>query len=740
MRIHTLLLSVFSLLLSNFVYSQESNPVVDVPENFATAWSYQATLRYVPEQTTTFWQINLGFNSWGNITAVAVNNKRIAGSWTPVQFQAVINASGERVVVTPVGTSNTFNAGEEIAIDLEFNFNSPSVDNEVLIITTGDGGNETTTESQHWQVDKENNLRPSLELSGNVSVSRLGVGVDASNAQGALHVWSDQPAGEPMATIEGSGAYTEPSVGLRLYDLGSEPGNENMIEFSHAKNNVGPVPAVHLSSKNVSQNMVNGADFTIETALDDQGNFNKNQVLLKNDGRIGLGLSSGRLSDDLLTIGRNGAAVFHDGGSKALSWNAHYSGGEWKFIDNGFASQLYVQNGDQRFQLNVAEAGSSGNVISWNHAITVNRFGGVGLGNEPLGEEKLFVDGVAVVKGQTNNYGRDVLKLYSPNHTEDGRHQYLYFSHRDWSGELTGGNAHYAAIGAYGASYDQNGTETAGGPRHLLIQEQTAGGNLGIGPHTEAPDAKLSIIGLTKVRASVSEGDDALKLYHARPDDVTGMEHYMFLGNREFQNGGQMYSTIGAYESLSTSVSQADGTEGPKHLVLQAQWESTPNTVANLGVGYHTEAPAAKLSVNGTGFFTGSVSIGTKVDSRFYPYSNSRYMLAVEGGIVAKEVSVLYRNQWPDYVFEEGYKLRSLEEVDEFVEENGHLPDVPTAKEVEEEGIEVGEMLKVQMEKIEELTLYLIEQNEKLEEQNKRLAEQALKIKELQEKLDEDEH
>ncbi|MEZ0006130.1 putative coiled-coil protein SlyX [Flavobacterium sp. 28YEA47A] len=107
----------------------------------------------------------------------------------------------------------------------------------------------------------------------------------------------------------------------------------------------------------------------------------------------------------------------------------------------------------------------------------------------------------------------------------------------------------------------------------------------------------------------------------------------------------------------------------------------------------------------------------------------SNYNLFVKGGILTEEVRVNLQSSWADYVFDENYKLKPLEEVEIFIKENGHLENVPSAKQVKEEGIELGQMLKIQQEKIEELTLYIIEQNKINERQNKELQElkEALK-------------
>jgi trimeric autotransporter adhesin len=104
------------------------------------------------------------------------------------------------------------------------------------------------------------------------------------------------------------------------------------------------------------------------------------------------------------------------------------------------------------------------------------------------------------------------------------------------------------------------------------------------------------------------------------------------------------------------------------------------------------------------------------------------YKMYVENGILTEKVKVAIKNgtQWADYVFDKSYKLVSLSEVEKFIEKNKHLPSVPSSEElVKEGGIDVNKMFAKQMEKIEELTLYLIEMNKKIERLEKE--NQALK-------------
>ncbi|WP_276090972.1 hypothetical protein [Pedobacter sp. JY14-1] len=107
---------------------------------------------------------------------------------------------------------------------------------------------------------------------------------------------------------------------------------------------------------------------------------------------------------------------------------------------------------------------------------------------------------------------------------------------------------------------------------------------------------------------------------------------------------------------------------------------------------------ASVLALNNVS--SGNVGIGTA--------NTQGYKLAVNGSIRAKEIKVESAN-WPDYVFTEDYKLPTLAETETHIKEKGHLPGIPSATEVKKNGVELGEMNKKLLEKIEELTLHLIE-------------------------------
>lgn len=132
------------------------------------------------------------------------------------------------------------------------------------------------------------------------------------------------------------------------------------------------------------------------------------------------------------------------------------------------------------------------------------------------------------------------------------------------------------------------------------------------------------------------------------------------------------------------------------------------------GSGFVVGVPPPKLvfSVNnyGNAIISNSLRIGATAANGTY----SNYSLSVDGDMIARRCVIQVSN-WADYVFNSDYTLPDLSEVECFIAKNKHLPGVPSEKDALENGVEIGKMNEILLKKIEELTLYQIEQNKKIE-------------------------
>ena len=214
--------------------------------------------------------------------------------------------------------------------------------------------------------------------------------------------------------------------------------------------------------------------------------------------------------------------------------------------------------------------------------------------------------------------------------------------------------------------------ETAG---RTIGNDVTIGGNLGVG--TSNPTAKVEVAGSVFINREQSGFvADAAGLRRV------GLMKYPGIEGAIVHSGGIPFRF--------GRVSTADVTQGTLETFTE---EARFDGNGNFGIG--TTSPTEKLSVNGK--------------------------------IRAKEV-IVETTGWSDYVFAKDYKLASLSEVEQHIEQQGHLPGVPSAQEVAEKGVSVGDMQAILLAKIEELTLHQIAQEKRiqaLETENAQLKAQA---------------
>jgi len=130
-------------------------------------------------------------------------------------------------------------------------------------------------------------------------------------------------------------------------------------------------------------------------------------------------------------------------------------------------------------------------------------------------------------------------------------------------------------------------------------------------------------------------------------------------------------------------------------------------------------APRLALMDNGNIIAAGKIGIGLTDAATKLAASPTDELLTVNGTIHAKEVKVDLTGTLADFVFSPSYKLMPLHKVEEYVNANNHLPEIPSAAEVSKNGMNMGDMQNKLLQKVEELTLYVIEQQKQIEELKK---------------------
>lgn len=164
--------------------------------------------------------------------------------------------------------------------------------------------------------------------------------------------------------------------------------------------------------------------------------------------------------------------------------------------------------------------------------------------------------------------------------------------------------------------------------------------------------------------------------------------------------------------------STASNGGGPNNNIYNTSANITPANFGDRVVSLNNNNLV--FNTTGTNAARNKVYIG---NTPSYPTTTGNYKLYVEGGILTEKVKVALRStaNWADSVFASNYKLTPLNEVERFVKTNQHLSGITSAENLVKDGLDLAEMQAKQMAKIEELTLYAIEQNKKLEKQSKEI-------------------
>lgn len=358
--------------------------------------------------------------------------------------------------------------------------------------------------------------------------------------------------------------------------------------------------------------------------------------------------------------------------------------------------------------------------------------GNIGIGISAV--DKLHVNGNIISEGSFYSGNPDNLRIYAghPLTTSGNLLSYLVFS-------AGGGHTFVGTPAGWGGSLN---LVTAGYTRMAI----NSAGNVTIG----------------------SPGTVYAKLQVENTTDNAALFNGLVNGNGRFSLGTDASANV--YFRSANNVDLRLGVNTDQLTIKYG---------GNIGIGM--TAPTQMLEVNGVGFFTGSSPNATSsasgtyiANGGIYSFTNGNnandltirgkvltfysgdtygermrintagnvaigttdpgtYRLAVNGNIRAKKVVV--ETNWADYVFDGAYKLRSLTALESFIKENKHLPDVPTAKEVKENGVSLGENQVLLLKKIEELTLYLIESGKDIKALQEQLEKQGQELYALKEKL-----
>jgi hypothetical protein len=256
---------------------------------------------------------------------------------------------------------------------------------------------------------------------------------------------------------------------------------------------------------------------------------------------------------------------------------------------------------------------------------------------------------------------------------------------------------------------------------NLFTERMRVKGNGNVGIGTNNPAAKMEIRGATGDGLYVTSTTQSLRFTTGAGGALIGAasnNSTNFISNNTIGASLKPDGTFGIGVTNPTYRLDVNGRMRLRHNgITSGIWFNDATNVESSFIGQYTDnlwgifGNAWQFALNRN---DGTVYMGSSNLDNENLNLGAGYKLRVFGKIIGEEVRVQLKTAWPDYVFEKDYKKLSLNELEQFVKENKHLPNIPSAKEVEKDGQHLGEIQIKLLEKIEELGLYIIELNKKI--------------------------
>lgn len=357
---------------------------------------------------------------------------------------------------------------------------------------------------------------------------------------------------------------------------------------------------------------------------------------------------------------------------------------------------------------------------NYNHIMTLTSNLNVGIGTTAP-ETKLDVQGKITAKSEI------ISKSSNPglflNETD--------IPHKNWHIQVNGGDLKFYEVNDNRSTWNQK----------MIIKSN---GNIGIG--TTTPSQKLDVEGIVNANGFSVAG----ALYSTRitsnsfqfsRNGVSYIDNKKSNGSVAIRSGNRANVDFMVKYNGNVGI----GTASPSRL-FEIKQKNDSNADSGLMISEPNNSQKVYLHLaNNSGGQYGYLGLGGNTILRGNNQQSSfdgrvaigtttipnGFKLAIAGKVISEEVTVKLKSAWPDYVFANDYKLPTLREVENHIKEKGHLANIPSAKEVKENGVKLGEINTKLLEKVEELTLYTIQQEKKLEKQHNEIEELKSLVKQL---------